>query len=264
MKKTFTLLFFCALAQFSFAQEVPDFTVNTVHGEEFNLYSHLEEGKTVVIDIFFVACPPCNGVAPHLQELNEQWGDGTGDVVFISLTDVDTNEEIIPFEEMHGLTFPAAGTDGGATEAVKPYTDGDFGQFFGYPTISVISPDKTINYDLWGSSYEETATLINTAIEESGASFPSSVYESKAVASISTYPNPVVNELNINVELTETTSINVEVVDAQGKLVKTINKGATAAGQQVITVDMTELASGNYFISLVGNKERLASFNVVK
>lgn len=264
MKKIFTLLFFCALAQFSFAQEVPDFTVTTVHGEEFNLYSHLEEGKTVVLDIFFVNCSACNTIAPSLQELNMEWGDGTGDVVFISLTDVDTNEEIIPFEETHSLTFPAAGTDGGATEAVQPYKNGEFGDFFGYPTISVINPDKTITFDIWGDSIEGIKSSIHSAIEESGASFPSSVYESKAVASLSTYPNPVVNELNINVELTETTSLKVEVVDAQGKLVQSINKGATAAGQQVITVDMTELASGNYFVSLVGNKERLASFNVVK
>lgn len=266
MKRTFTLLCFClALNMISAQQTAPDFTVTTVHGEEFNLYSELDAGKTVILDIFFVNCPPCNSIAPFIQDLNIKWGDGDADVEFISLTDVDTNEEILPYEALHSLTFPAAGRDAGGTEAVTPYTSGTFGQFFGYPTLVVIAPDRTMNYDIWGSSDQNTSDLLDAAIAATGATGEAlSVYESDDVTAIKAYPNPVVNELQVTFELAQTNDVNVFVMDAAGKLVSEIQKGKFGAGEQTISIDFSTFNTGTYFVELRNNSELLSSFNVVK
>lgn len=266
MKRIFTLLCFCLALNMASAQQIaPDFTVNTVHGEEFNLYTELDAGKTIILDIFFVNCPPCNSIAPYIQDLNEKWGDGNADVEFISLTDVDTNAEIIPYEEQHSLTFPAAGRDAGGTEAVTPYITGTFGQFFGYPTLVVISPDRTMNYDIWGSSDQNTSDLLDAAIEATGATGEAlSVFESNNVTAIKAFPNPVVNDLMVTFELKESNVVNVLVMDATGKLVSEIQKGQLAAGAQTISIDFSTLNAGTYFVELRNNIELLSSFNVVK
>lgn len=246
-------------------QTAPDFTVTTVHGEQFNLYAELDAGKTIVLDIFFVNCGPCNVIAPYIQDLNMKWGDGNGDVEFISLTDVDTNAEILPYEALHSLTFPAAGTDGGGTEAVNPYVTGTFGQFIGYPTLVVISPDRTMNYDIWGSNSQNTFDLLDAAIEATGATGEAlSVFESSNVTSIKAFPNPVVNDLYVNFELAQSDNVNVLVIDASGKLVDDIEIGLLVAGEQTITIDFSDLSRGIYFVELRNNIELISSFNVVK
>lgn len=264
MKKIFTFLLFCTLLQFTYAQEAPDFTVTTTHNEEFNLYSQLDAGKTIVLDLFFVNCPPCNDIAPRLQQLNLEWGDGSGDVIFISLSDRDLAAAVKGFEEMHGLTFPAAGTDGGSADAVKPYSDGNFGQFFGFPTLVVVAPNKAVTYDVWGESYDQTIQLLDEAIEATGATKSSQTFETDKVANLSVYPNPVVNDLNISLDITKATNLTVEIADAQGRLIQSIDKGQANAGSQNISVDMSELANGTYFVSLLAQDGILASFNVVK
>src|SRR5688572_4123188 len=42
----------------------PDFTVTDSHGESHQLYAdYLDQGKTVLLEIFFTTCPPCNASA---------------------------------------------------------------------------------------------------------------------------------------------------------------------------------------------------------
>lgn len=265
MKRIFTLFSLFLSSTLMIAQEAPDFTVTTVHGEEFNLYTELDEGKTIVVDIFFVNCPPCNGIAPFIQDLNLKWGDGAADVEFISLTDVDTNAEIIPYEELHSLTFPAAGTDGGGSDAVAPYKSGSFGQFFGYPTILVIAPDKTVNYDVWGSSFQETTDLLDAAIEQTGATGEvTSVYESGEISEINAFPNPVLNSLQVTFELVKSGNVIAYIMDTNGRVVSENQLGRLISGEQSISLDFQNIASGTYFIELRNEDQLLSSFNVVK
>ena len=243
----------------------PDFTVMTVHGEEFNLYTELDKGRTIVLDIFFVNCPPCNEIAPFIQDLNMKWGDGEGDVEFISLTDIDTNAEIIPYEELHSLTFPAAGKDAGGTEAVTPYTSSTFGTFYGYPTLVVISPDRSMNYDIWGSSYQNTSDLLDAAIEATGATgMALSVFESDAISSIKAFPNPVINDLQVTFDLAKSSNVTVYVTDVMGKLVREIQTGMLTAGEQNISINFQDQINGTYFVELRDGSDLISSFNVVK
>ena len=81
MKKTL-LIITCFISSFSFAQ-LPanslgaDFTVTDVDGETHNLYDILDEGKTVILDLFATWCGPCWNYAATgvLEELQNDYPD---------------------------------------------------------------------------------------------------------------------------------------------------------------------------------------------
>jgi PKD repeat protein len=62
------------------------------------------------------------------------------------LSPSDNNAQIIAFKTTHGLTHPAAGTQGGAPAAINVVTSGQ--AFLGYPTWCVICPDKSMYFDV--------------------------------------------------------------------------------------------------------------------
>ena len=67
-------IFYCSYAQLPPNSFGEDFTLTDINGNEFNLYSTLDEGKTVILDLFAVWCGPCwsfaeSGVLDDLQEL---------------------------------------------------------------------------------------------------------------------------------------------------------------------------------------------------
>ena len=111
-------------------QSAPDFTVTDSWGVTHHLYQdYLDKDKTVVLKIFYVACPPCNSIAPFLEPLYQEWGGGHGDVQFIELSikQSDTNAQVNAYKENHSTTYPAAGGDGNSVAATQPYTNGTFG-----------------------------------------------------------------------------------------------------------------------------------------
>lgn len=164
-----TLWTFSAIAQ----PLATDFTVtNALNDEEISLYAnYLDEGKTVVIYLFFTNCPPCNSIASLFSELYQEWGNGLGDVEFIALSikTYDNNGDIAVYHAAKNYPFPGSGYDGGGWDAAQLYRDGTFGIYLGTPTFIVVSPDGTVNYDVRGSNRPETIELLDQAIADTGA-----------------------------------------------------------------------------------------------
>jgi len=151
MKTIILSLFVSLLSYYALdAQLAPDFTVTDVDGVEHTLYEdYLDQGTTVMIKIFFVACPPCNSIAPSVQNLYEEWGEGAYDVQFIELSNKvnDDNLDVTNYKNNHGLTFPSVSADGGSTTAQAMFTDGTFGPAFGTPLFIIIAPDGSVTFD---------------------------------------------------------------------------------------------------------------------
>jgi thiol-disulfide isomerase/thioredoxin len=150
----------------------PDFMITDSEGNPHELYAdYLDEGKTVVLKIFFTFCPPCNAIAPSTQTLYEEWNAGTGDVEFISLSILpsDTDSDVNVYKNNHGITYPGAGGEGNSVAASAPYTDGTYGFFLGTPTFVVIAPDGTVNYNPRGSTQSATIDSVSAAIAATGA-----------------------------------------------------------------------------------------------
>ena len=149
------------------AQTAIDFTFTDTDGEEHSLYEdYLDQGKTILIDFFFVDCPPCNTFAPFLKEIYEDWGEGQEDVEFFSLSTKswDSNADVKGFEDEHQLTNPGAGEDGGALDIYNTYDNSDFGPIIGSPHFMVIAPNGTVFEDVDGPGIMGRIDAINAAL----------------------------------------------------------------------------------------------------
>ncbi|NBC06549.1 MAG: redoxin domain-containing protein [Bacteroidetes bacterium] len=174
MKTPIPILLLCLFSLAGYSQApAPDFLITDSEGQPHELYAdYLDEGKTVVLKLFFTFCPPCNAMAPSTQTLYEEWGEGDGDVEFISLSIManDSDTDVNSYKNTHGLSYPGAGGEGNSIAASNPYTNGNYGFFLGTPTFVVISPDGTVNYDPRGSGMAATIDSVDAAIAATGAS----------------------------------------------------------------------------------------------
>ncbi len=153
----------------------PDFTVTDIVGQLHHLYAdYLDQGKTVLLEVFYTTCPPCNSIAPLMEPFYQEWGAGDHDVEFFVMTDknADTNPLVAAYHANYNETFPAISRDGGSLDAVQPYKNGSFGPWSGTPTFVVIAPDGTVQYDVAGPNNQATIDAIDLAITATGAVKP--------------------------------------------------------------------------------------------
>jgi Secretion system C-terminal sorting domain len=69
--------------------------------------------------------------------------------------------------------------------------------------------------------------------------------------SFNLFPNPAVTETRVNFSLEGSRSVAYEIRDLSGKLIQWQNVGDFAPGDNSFTVDVSRVASGNYFLNLV-------------
>lgn len=153
----------------------PDFTITDSKGEVHHLYAdYLNQGKSVLLEVFFTTCPPCNSIAPLMEPFYQEWGGGDYDVEFFELSDktFDTDFLVNAYQAMYDETFIAAGNDGGSVAAVAPYKNGQFGQWLGTPNFIVIAPDGTFQFDVDGPNNQATIEALDAALLATGAVKP--------------------------------------------------------------------------------------------
>ena len=175
MKKVLLLVFlFFGAQMYTFSQSpAPDFTVTDAHGVEHKLYAdYLDQGKTVIIDLFFTSCPPCNAKAPLIQQLYVEWGEGNNDLQIIELSTLssDTDAKILAYEAQHGLTYPGVSPAGGSITASAPFRTS--GNFFGTPGFVVISPTTEGRTSTWVYNNSSLISNLDAAVAATGAVKP--------------------------------------------------------------------------------------------
>jgi len=166
MKKLFLILLILlglhTRAQTSLTTAI-DFTVTDVHGETYNLFSILDSGKHVIIDFFFTTCGPCISSVPTLNQAYTDYGCNTGEVIFLSIDDGDTDIEVLQYENNYGGLLPSiSGINGGGNTVNSIYG------ISAYPTVILIAPNRTIiEQDIY------PVTLISSALPNAGLNMAS-------------------------------------------------------------------------------------------
>lgn len=197
----------------------PDFTITDSHGATHQLYAdYLDQGKTVLLEIFYTTCPPCNSIAPLMEPFYQEWGAGAYDVEFIELSDksFDTDELVNAYQEMYNETFIAAGNDGGSVAAAAPYKSGLYGPWFGTPTFIVIAPDGTFQYDVDGPNNEATIDALDVGITATGAEKP-----------VIEQPVTVIGQINFQQGNAGVGNAIVQVLDANNNIVDADTTGTS-------------------------------------
>jgi len=254
------LLFFLLLITSStlLSQSAPDFAVTDSWGSTHQLYAdYLDQGKTVVIKVFYVACPPCNAIAPHLEPLYQKWGGGSADVQFIELSILqsDTDAKINVYKSSHSTTFPATGGEGGSVAAVQPYKNGTFGPYTGTPTFVVIAPDKTVQYDVSGLNIQGTIDALDAAIAATGATgIISATEEADLKLPFKLKSNLVDDELILE-NPGVATQLNVSIVSVTGQ--KYTSARFPIQANDHVSMNVSGLTVGSWILQVQDQQTRL-------
>ena len=231
-------------AQLPDGSVAPDFTLmDIVDSNTYNLYSYLNQGKTVFIEIFAAHCPSCWAYheAEILKDLYNAYGpDGTDEIMVFALEHDQYNfyEHFIGIGDpwntagnwLEGTPYPIFDVEG-ADRSV--FTDYDV-QF--YPLIFKVCPDKLTER----MSTSLTVAELYQKVQECP---PLSVEE--PVLSGKVY----IDQLNKSLSIENYTDVNsVNIVNLQGQNVLSLTEMENGI------VSLNDLNSGVYLFQLNTNQ----------
>ena len=104
--------------------------------------------------------------------------------------------------------------------------------------------DNSGNVILSGGQFEMEFT------DRFGAGAPVATKDVELVNTLSVFPNPVVDQLTIAFEMEKTNDMEISIVNMLGQQVHSLGMNTYAAGEQVVDIDVNNLESGIYFVSL--------------
>ena len=93
---------------------------------------------------------------------------------------------------------------------------------------------------------------------------PVGIEENTVFSEMNIYPNPVVDVLNINFNLFESSEVSIQIYDLLGKQVLDSNKGISQSGNQDFSVNISDLNSGFYLLKLSVGEQSYAKKISVK
>ena len=207
-----------------------DFTANDCDGMSHSLFTEIEAGDVVLLELVMMGCQPCitagnslkNNVLPNVSDANRVKLYSIGFTNSINCTQMND------WKSTNGFTH----TVFAGMSAQTTYYGG-----MGMPSLVVVGgSDHTVFYNEQGHSDSDNPTIIsviNSALAEANG-----VAES-AARTITLGPNPTTGLLNLNATYT-----SARVVDAQGRTVMNMAVVGTS-------IDVSTLAAGHYTLELM-------------
>lgn len=141
--------------------EAPAVSLQPVDAPPWDLGGH--KGKTIVLDVMAVDCPPCRLQAPLLRELAERQDPSRFSMVSIDVGSAfpgwgaEDENALREYHEEHDLTWPIAPDDN--STVLRDY------RVMVLPTLVIIRPDGSIHKTLLG---ERGLDEIEAAVREAG------------------------------------------------------------------------------------------------
>lgn len=125
-------------------REAPNFTLNTLEGDTFQLQDH--RGEVVVLNFWGTWCPPCRREIPHFVTMQEELGDRGLQFVGVALERDAGPDDVRAFAEKMNINYPVGMGDG---TIVKKY-----GGVRGLPMTFIIGPEGEIRGHVPGMTTE--------------------------------------------------------------------------------------------------------------
>jgi len=91
-----------------------------------------------------------------------------------------------------------------------------------------------------------------------------SINEEPAISDVMVYPNPATNQAQIVLSSNRASDVQVSVYNTMGQLVNTFNQYVVAGGVQKITLNLENLQSGVYFVSVQAEGVTLSTKLIVQ
>jgi len=240
MKRSLFLMILCLfIVQLTYGQTATNFDCNDCSGQNYNLFSELDDGKVIVL-CWVMPCGPCQGPALTSFNVVNSFAESHPNRVKLYLVDDygDTNcGPLVNWVNDKGMSKSTVFSD--ATIDMS-----DYGAF-GMPKIAVVG--GTDHQIFFQAEFSVDGNLLHAAITD--ALLTSPIIELKSTENpFIIYPNPAVSEVTIEFALSQASEVQIHVVNLQGQRVLTQHIGEIKAGDQSINLNTTKLKPGNYTI----------------
>ena len=189
-----------------------------------------------MIDFFYTTCNPCRDLVPGVVENYSRYGCNQHDVFFMEVTPRDTDEECHVWEEEYGIQYPTVGRDGESRTITNGY------EISVYPTMILIAPNRQIiKQDIYPSTAIPAAFAL-AGIREFECTSGIKEECTSMNGTISIYPNPAENQLNVDYSGALNQNVFLEIYDVTGSLL--IRQNANERNE----INISHLASGFYLV----------------
>ena len=145
-------------------EEIPDFTVTTIDGEEVVLSELAASHEVTVLNVFTTWCGPCKREFPAMEAIYEKYPDQVA-ILALSDDEDDTMEVLADYRNEYGLTF-MIGRNEGRTESLP---------VAGYPTTFILDRNGKVVFCQSGT------IPVEDAVEELYTSFMGDDYDGSPV-----------------------------------------------------------------------------------
>jgi len=224
----------------------PDFTVIDIEGNTHTLQDYLDDGKTVMIEVFATWCSTCVSSLPAVESVYESYGpEGDSSLVLFSFeNDADTDNEA-SFVALHGITNPVIAN--GLVEIESWNT-------FYQPNFFVICSDGS--FDHYFSGVFSGNSILVDMVEACNTS-ATGIYENEALLDLILFSNPVEDKLEF--EVNTDLFLEFNIIDISGK---TLIEGRSEFNKN--SIDVSNLESGIYFLQVEGGRKSGATKKFIK
>ena len=142
-------------------QTLPEFTLNDINGSPRSIDEFT--GRPLLINFWATWCAPCLREMPMFESLwQERSAGGSLQIVGIA---IDRPEDVVPYLEQTGVTYPILVGRSDAMEAADRFGPA----YVGLPFTILISPDRQILYTHSGELHREQLENILSVIDELAA-----------------------------------------------------------------------------------------------
>lgn len=230
----------------------PDFTFTDINGRTQHLYTYLDAGKYVALDISATWCAPCwnyhqGGVMDSLYTLHDTAGDNTWRVLFLEgdgstgMADLQGTGASTQGDWITGSLFPIMNPSGIAlNDFLASYNNNVF------PTLYLICPDRRITYSALNGSFRPAVSdweyaadhlCTSTAVPATSLSAATTIYASADL-------------VTITFSLAAASAISISMYDMQGRQVYLQHAGVMNSGDNTMYCNVAHLAPGTYLCML--------------
>lgn len=127
---------------------------------------------------------------------------------------------------------------------------------FGLDTVNPVVIDPV-------DGNNETCHSVNL-VNRNGTSSIFDVFKDGKANALNIYPNPVNNEVNFKFEFTNTTTSTVRITDLTGRTILVKEFGKQSFGEKQLSVNVSSLLNGMYYIELITDDKRAISKMTIK
>ena len=142
--------------------KVPDFTLQSHDGNEYNLRSL--EGMVILLNFWATWCYPCRLEIPDFNKMSEQYGD---DFIILAISISDNKKQLVDFAKLYEIKYPLLY---GSSKIIDKISM-DYGGIFSVPTSILINKKGEQVFSYPGAILEESPdgvyTHLNNKIVES-------------------------------------------------------------------------------------------------